>query len=73
MDIKENGGRVAEILKANGTPASYHVIPGIGHYGVYVEKFDEALKMELGWFDEHLKPADPARPKSDPRPKGDRD
>lgn len=65
MDIKENGGRLARILKENGTPVSYHVIPGIGHYGVYGEKFDEALKMELGWFDEHLKPADQARPKSD--------
>ena len=73
MDIKENGGRVAGILKANGTPVSYHVIPGIGHYGVYGEKFNEALKMELEWFDKHLKPADVARPKSDPQPKSDRD
>ena len=73
MDIKQNGGRVAEILKTNGTPVSYHVIPGIGHYGVYGEKFDEALKMELDWFDEHLRPADSTRPKSDPRPKDDRD
>jgi dipeptidyl aminopeptidase/acylaminoacyl peptidase len=64
MDIKQNGGRVAEILKSNGTHVSYHVIPGIGHYGVYGEKFDEALKMELDWFDKHLKPA--AEPKSDP-------
>jgi dipeptidyl aminopeptidase/acylaminoacyl peptidase len=65
MDIKQNGGRLAEILKANGTPMSYHVIPGIGHYGVYGEKFDQALKMELDWFDEYLKPADLAQPKSD--------
>jgi dipeptidyl aminopeptidase/acylaminoacyl peptidase len=72
MDIKQNGARVAEILKANGTPVSYHVIPGIGHYGVYAEKFDEALKMELDWFDEHLKPADSAQPKSGPQPKNDR-
>src|SRR5262249_28758936 len=73
MDIKQNGGRVAEILKANGTPVSYHVIPGIGHYGVYGEKFNEALKMELDWVDEHLRPAGSARAKSDPRPKDDRD
>jgi dipeptidyl aminopeptidase/acylaminoacyl peptidase len=70
MDIKQNGGRVAGILKANGTPVSYHVIPEIGHYGVYVEKFDEALKMELDWFDEHLKPGDAAQPKSDTQTKG---
>jgi dipeptidyl aminopeptidase/acylaminoacyl peptidase len=72
MDIKQNGARVAEILKANRTPVSYHVIPGIGHYGVYAEKFDEALKMELDWFDEHLKPADSAQPKSGPQPKNNR-
>jgi dipeptidyl aminopeptidase/acylaminoacyl peptidase len=73
MDIKQNGGRVAEILKANGTPVVYHIIPGIGHYGVYGDKFDEALKMELDWFDKHLKPADSAQPKSDPSPKNDGD
>lgn len=55
MDIKQNGGRVADILNARGTPMMYHVIPGIGHYGVYTNKFDEALKMELDWFDKHLK------------------
>ena len=65
MDITKNGGRVAEILKANGTPVSYHVIPGIGHYGVYVEKLQEVLKVELDWFDGHLKPAAPDRPKGD--------
>jgi dipeptidyl aminopeptidase/acylaminoacyl peptidase len=73
MDTKENGGRVAEILKANSTPVIYHVIPGIGHYGVYGEKFNVALKMELDWFDKHLKPANLAEPKSDPQPKGDRE
>ena len=73
MDITQNGGRVAEILKANGTPVSYHVIPGIGHYGVYVEKLNEVLKMELDWFDERLKPADSTRPKTDPQPKSERD
>jgi dipeptidyl aminopeptidase/acylaminoacyl peptidase len=59
MDITKNGGRVAEILKANGTPLEYHVIPDIGHYGVYGAKFQDALKMELDWFDKHLKAATP--------------
>jgi dienelactone hydrolase len=73
MDISKNGGRVAEILKARGTPVEYHVIPDIGHYGVYGNKFDDVLKMELDWFDEHLKPAASARPKSDPGPRNSRD
>jgi dipeptidyl aminopeptidase/acylaminoacyl peptidase len=59
MDISKNGGRVAEILKSKGTPVEYHVIPDIGHYGVYGAKFQDALKMELDWFDKHLKPTSP--------------
>ena len=62
MDITKNGGRVAEILKAKGATVKYHVIAGIGHYGVYGEKFEEALKMELDWFGQHLK----ATPKPSP-------
>ena len=38
MDIKENGGRVAGILKSNGTPVKYHIIEDIGHYGIYGDK-----------------------------------
>jgi dipeptidyl aminopeptidase/acylaminoacyl peptidase len=59
MDRTKNGGRVAEILKAKGTPVEYQVIPDIGHYGVYGAKFQDALKMELDWFDKYLKPASP--------------
>lgn len=55
MDITKNGGRVAEILRANGTPVKYHIIADIGHYGVYGDKFQEAADMELSWFNEHLK------------------
>ncbi len=55
MDIKENGGRVAEILKSNGTPVQYHVIEDIGHYGVYSDKLQAALDMELEWFNHYLK------------------
>jgi len=55
MDITKNGGRVAELLKANGTEVKYQVLSGIGHYGVYGEKFQEALGLELDWFNMHLK------------------
>jgi dipeptidyl aminopeptidase/acylaminoacyl peptidase len=56
MDRRENGQKVADILKANGMPVEYHVLPGISHYGVYREAFDEATRLELAWFDQHLKP-----------------
>ena len=52
----ENGKRVADILQAHGTPVEYHVIEGMTHYGVYKEKFAEATKMELDWFNRHLHP-----------------
>lgn len=55
MDIRENGGRVAEILKASGTPVKYHVIEGMNHYGVYGDKLQTAVEMELAWFNQYLK------------------
>jgi dipeptidyl aminopeptidase/acylaminoacyl peptidase len=51
----ENGKRVADILKAHGTTVEYHVFEGMTHYGIYKENFAEATKMELAWFDKHLK------------------
>jgi hypothetical protein len=57
MDIKENGGRVAGILRSSGTPVRYEIIDGIGHYGVYGEKFQAALDLELEWFNQHLRVA----------------
>jgi hypothetical protein len=38
-----------------GVPSDFHVIKGITHYGVYAEGFDEATRVELEWFDQHLK------------------
>jgi hypothetical protein len=57
MDIKANGGRVAAILQSSGTPVEYHVIDGIGHYGVYGEKQQSITDLELAWFNRYLKPA----------------
>lgn len=57
MDPAKNGKRVADILKANGTPVKYHVMEGIAHYGIYREKFQEATAMEVEWFDRYLKQA----------------
>jgi dienelactone hydrolase len=55
MNIAENGQRVADILKANKVDMEYQVIPGIGHYGVYAEKFKEVTELEIAWFENHLK------------------
>jgi dienelactone hydrolase len=57
MDRRENGGKVAGILQANGAPVEYHVIRGIAHYGIYREGFEQATKLELEWFTKHLKAA----------------
>ncbi len=54
MNIGENGQRVADILKANKVDVEYKVIPGIGHYGVYAEKFKEVTELEIAWFEKHL-------------------
>jgi alpha-beta hydrolase superfamily lysophospholipase len=48
--------RVQRGLQQRGIPAELHVIPGVSHYGVYAEGFDEATRVELAWFDRYLKP-----------------
>ena len=54
--IKENSGRVHEILKKNGVPTEYHVLTGKKHYGVYSgETLDDVMKLEIAWFDKYLK------------------
>lgn len=54
FDIKENGGEVYEKLKGR-VPTEYHLIEG-GHYDIYSGKdLDFAMKLEIAWFQEHLK------------------
>jgi dienelactone hydrolase len=36
-------------------PKKYVVIPGITHYGIYLQAREQATKLAIGWFDEHLK------------------
>ena len=55
VDIRQHGGRVAGILKANGVPSEYRVIPDITHYGVYKEKFAEVTAIEVEWLRTTLK------------------
>jgi len=56
-----NTERAAAAIRKRGVPAEYQVIKGITHYGVYREGFDEATKLELAWFDKHLKGATAAK------------
>jgi len=55
MDRRDDGGKVAEILQTSGVPVQSVIIPGIAHYGVYKEGFDQATKLEIEWFTKHLK------------------
>jgi dipeptidyl aminopeptidase/acylaminoacyl peptidase len=56
FDRRDHGGRVFEILRTHGTaPVSYVVMPGISHYGVYREGFEQSTDLALQWFDLHLK------------------
>jgi len=54
--IKENSGRVHEILEKNGVPTEYHVLKGIGHYAVCSgQPLDDVMKLEIARFDKYLK------------------
>ncbi len=56
LSSNANVEAVQETLAERHVPSSIHVIKGITHYGVYKEGFDEATRVALEWFEEHLKP-----------------
>jgi hypothetical protein len=49
--------QVHKDIQKRGVPTAYHVVKGITHYGIYREGFAEATKVEIEWFDKHLKGA----------------
>lgn len=51
----EAAERIYQDLMKRGVPSEFHVIKGITHYGVYLEAFDEATRVEVEWFDQYLK------------------
>lgn len=57
FDNKEHGGKVAKIMKETGkAPVEYHELEGKEHYDVYTgETLDEVMKLEIAWYNEHLK------------------
>ena len=54
MSNDENGRRAFQALQKNFVKSEYHVLEGIGHYGVYKEKFEEATQLAADWFHLHL-------------------
>ena len=62
-----NVARVQQSIARRGVPTTYHVIKGITHYGVYREGFEEATRIELDWFNRHLKALQPAQSKDEPK------
>ncbi len=58
--------------KAKG-PKKLVTIPKITHYGIYNEGREQAQKLAIEWYNEHLKgdpPSEPAKEKSPAPPKG---
>ena len=55
MDRSENGGKVAKILQFRGVNSEYKVLKGIGHYGVYREKFGECIDLATNWFAKNMR------------------
>ncbi len=58
-ELSNNAGveQAHQSLLKRGIASKYHVIKGITHYGVYREGFEEATRVELEWFKQHLKAA----------------
>ena len=66
LSSNANVEAVQKSLLERKVPSSIHVIKGITHYGVYQEGFDEATRVELEWFSQHLQGAAPQTPAASP-------
>jgi hypothetical protein len=56
FDIAKNSEAVHNILRKNGIPTEYRVLKDTKHYDVYRgDTLDEVMKLEIAWFDKHLK------------------
>jgi dipeptidyl aminopeptidase/acylaminoacyl peptidase len=55
LNFEKNGKRVADILKEEGTIVKHYLLKGATHYSIYKEYFTETLKLQIDWFQEHLK------------------
>ena len=55
FDRHQAGELAVTRAKTNGARAQYRVVPGITHYDVYRQAFEETAEMALDWFNECLK------------------
>lgn len=55
FDRLQHSKKVYDILKANGVVTEYHVEPGIKHYGIYSERYQQGADLALEWFTRFLK------------------
>ena len=56
--VADHGDWAYAKLKARNVPVEYHLMKGIDHYGIYrPPALDEAMKLEIAFFDKYLKPA----------------
>jgi dipeptidyl aminopeptidase/acylaminoacyl peptidase len=54
--VDEHGDWAYRKLQARGVPVEYHLMKGIGHYDIYrPPSLDEAMKLEVAFFEKHLK------------------
>lgn len=53
--VADNGARAAEILRTiPGSQVDHEIIPGITHYGIYFEGYDQGSKDALAWLERYL-------------------
>ena len=55
LNFERNGKRVADILKDQGTVVKHHLFTGGTHYSIYNKHLSDVLKIQIDWFNQHLK------------------
>ncbi|MEM9461224.1 MAG: acetylxylan esterase [Myxococcota bacterium] len=54
FDITISGAAAHERLKNNGVDTYYEVIPGIDHYGIYLDGYERGNQLAHEWFGKYL-------------------
>jgi uncharacterized protein len=54
-ELFDNAQHAKLVFDRAREPKKYVVLPGITHYGVYTTAREQATKIEIEWYDQHLK------------------